>query len=136
MSTLINFIISAALYFFGLFVTSFTVIQVLIIFFFGIPYTIKLDRSGFLKKGGKGEIVRGYTYSALLLLCVFTLVTYVVYRFSKPYVAVSYGAGAIFSLFLSIGKVGFNKNNESDYLSTNRNFLNEPIPGSIPKALK
>ena len=126
MSTLINFISSVAFYLFGLFVTSFTVIQVLIIFFFGIPYTIKLDHLGFLKERGRKEIVRGYIYSALLLLSVFALITYFIYHFGKSHIAISYGAGAIFSLFLSIGKVGFNKNNKSDYLSTNRNFLNEP----------
>ncbi len=120
MKTLLNFLFLTIFFTVGIFITSFTVIPILIIIFFGIPYTLKLERLGMLKNDN--GIIRGYIISTLLLSTIFIGVTYLVYRFANSGF-IGYAISVIFVVILGIGKVGNNRNNLSDYTETNKRYL-------------
>jgi hypothetical protein len=58
----------------------------------------------------------------VLLSAIFALITtlaYVVF----PQVAIGYTISLVFTLFNGLGQVGVNKNNVTDYLQTNSQYL-------------
>ena len=114
---IVVFLLAIIFFSLGVFITSFTILSILIIIFFGIPHTITLERLGGLNKGN--NIIRNYTISMLLLSTIFIVITYLVYRFSNASF-IGYGIGIAVTLFVGRGKVGANQNNLSDYMSTNQ----------------
>lgn len=120
MKILLNFLFLTIFFIIGVFITSFTVIPILIIIFFGIPHTLKLERLGMLKNGN--GIIRGYIISMLLLSTIFIGATYLVYRFVNNSF-IGYAISVVFVLVFGIGKVGNNRNNLSDYIETNKRHL-------------
>jgi hypothetical protein len=108
----------------GLAITSFTLIPVLIILFFGIPLTNKLEKKGLLKKSN--GIKRGYMFNIIVFPIIYIVIFWAISRFF-PYGTVGFLAGTILALFFGIGQLGTNKNNVSDYFEVNkRHFTAEP----------
>ena len=103
----------------GLVVGAFTITQILIILFFGIPFTLKLKREGKLKSLSP---VRSYVISLVILSALFCLFLWLVNRF-LPSALIGYYIGIGISILASLGKVGANPANISDYLETNRSHL-------------
>lgn len=104
----------------GLFIASFTLIQVGIILFFGIPVTRKFTKEGALKENN--SIVKRYWISLLVLLSIYALVAGIIYFVSwNCFMGFLVGTGII--LLLSLGKLGANKNNMADYLETNKEYF-------------
>lgn len=101
-------------------VTLFTIIPILIIFFFGIPYTMYLDKAGVMKNKTpiKKELI-----SAVILGIIFALYSWGILTFTSE--AWAYGIGVGLSLVMSVGKLGRNPNNISDYLTTNKEYIDE-----------
>lgn len=101
----------------GLIITSFTVIPILIIIFFGIPTTLKLERLDALKH--ENGIVRKYAISALILSSVFTVIVFVVFFFFPTGLpGLLYGGGM--AMLFGFSQLGANRSNVSDYLETNK----------------
>lgn len=120
-------------YFIGAFLSSFTIIQILIILFFGMPITRKLERLGLLDENNK--IIKRYFLTILILSLFWGMIAYVLYYFFPNYFAgFLVGLGTV--LLFGLGKTGRNPNNISDYLLTNkRHFkvLDEEILDAINK---
>jgi hypothetical protein len=124
MSFIIHLVLVLIFYFIGLFVTSFTVIQSLIIIFFGIPITNKLNEEGVLRKNN--NIIKGYLISLLIFFSVFVVVTLGIVLFAPQYSIMGYFVGVGSTLLFGLGQIGGNKNNISDYYEVNkRHFKTE-----------
>lgn len=109
-------------WFIGLIIFSFTIVSILIILFFGIPYTLKLREQGALVKNDK--IIRNYSISLITLSTIFFVTTFLVYRFFGN-LMLGYFIGCLFSFIGGIGKFGENISNVKDYLETNERFFKE-----------
>jgi uncharacterized membrane protein YczE len=105
----------------GFVVFTFTCIQMMVIPFFGIPTTIKLNR---LKSLKKNSIIRNYFISILILSAIFIGITYFVKEKFPTYFS-AYIIGCVISLLFGIGKTGRNRNNIEDYLESNKKYLNK-----------
>jgi len=103
----------------GIFITSFTLIPILIIIFFGFPVTKKLNNHGLLKKGNK--IIRNYLFSLLILSTILLITLYILYSFFIGMVFAGFVWGGIMVIIFGAGKIGKNPNNITDYLQVNRN---------------
>jgi hypothetical protein len=111
-------------YFVGLMVSSFTLIPVLIILFFGIPLTNKLEKKGLLKK--HNGIKRGYTFNIIVFPVVYYGIYWTISHFF-PVGTVGFLIGTATPLFFGLGQLGANKNNVSDYFEVNkRHFTADP----------
>jgi len=116
------YLLTFIFWFIGLIIFSFTAIPVLIIFVFGIPYTLRLREKGALIKNDK--IIRNYLISVTILSIVFIIVTFCIYKFFGNGM-IGYFIGCLFSFFGGIGKLGGNPSNISDYLETNKRYFKE-----------
>lgn len=103
----------------GLGITSFTIIPIFIIFFFGIPTTKKLEKINMLKENN--GIIKRYFFSILILFIIFLTSIMITFLFFKTGFGGFLG-GAIISLF-GLGKIGKNKNNIDDYIKVNERFF-------------
>lgn len=106
----------------GVFIGSFTLVQILIIINFGIPITRKFTKEGQLKD--ENHIIRNYIISTFILGCIFLGAWLVISNFF-PSLLVGFWIGAAFSVFLGLGKSGKNSNNISDYIETNKSSFKE-----------
>lgn len=118
------------LYFFigwmvGIFVISFTLIQALIIIFFGIPTTITFNKSGRLKKNN--GILKRYFISLLVLLFLFGLINLIVFSFSSA-LAWGYIFGGGMAMLLGLGKIGLNQDTMEDYVQSNKQYFDDSAP--------
>ncbi len=108
----------------GLFVTSFTLVQVGVIMFFGIPKTTALTKQGLLQPDN--PIRSKYFVSLAILLALYFVVGISIYYFvSSLFIGFLLGTGMV--LLFSLGQLGSNQNNLQDYLSTNRQYLTEDL---------
>ena len=101
----------------GLLVASFTIIPVLIILFFGIPLTNKLEKKGLLKH--KNGIKKGYTFNVIIFPLVYLGILWVINNYF-PAGTMGFLIGTGSSLFFGLGQVGANKNNIADYFQVNQ----------------
>ncbi|MCC9604688.1 hypothetical protein LOC68_26760 [Blastopirellula sp. JC732] len=110
----------ATFFFFGLTwfigtIAGFFLLQVLIVLFFAIPFTLKLMRA----KAIKGSKVLGnYLISLLVIPGIFALITWAVYSWLPNY-ALAYWIGIAILVASGIGKYGENQANVADYMKTN-----------------
>lgn len=103
-------------FFVGLMVSSFTIIPVLIILFFGIPLTNKLEKRGLL---GKNGIKKGYMLNLIIFPLIYLGVWWTITNFF-PAGTIGFYVGTGASLLFGLGQTGTNKNNVSDYFETNK----------------
>jgi len=99
---------------------SFTVVPIMIILFFGIPFTLKLRKEGAL---GGYQPIKNELISMIFLGFVFALYTWAILTFTSLGVAYIVGLGMV--VLLSLGKVGNNPSNMADYLETNKRFIDQ-----------
>lgn len=105
----------------GLFVTSFTLIPVLIILAFGIPTTRKLENKKVLKENN--GIIKSELISLTILITVYLVMILIVnWVFPNGMIGILFGGGMVF--LFGIGQIGRNEKNIQDYVETNeRHFL-------------
>lgn len=101
----------------GMTVASFTLIPILIIFRFGIPYTKQLGRTGDLIKNN--NIVTRYLFSVMLLGGLYFMCFWGSGFFAQMLYS-GYIFGTIGSLLIGFSKTGANPQNMSDYKETNK----------------
>ncbi len=112
-----DWVIYFLFYILGLTVASFTAIQVLIICFFGIPLTMRLNKKGLLVEGNK--IISGHLVSAALLSSIFTMIYLGIMKFF-PVGLLVFNIGCLFVLFFGLERIGPNEANLSDYWINNK----------------
>lgn len=121
-------IVIALLFFlYGLVLTSFTIVPILIMFRVGFPVTKRCDEKRMLKRGGAKTIRRRYTRTILILSSAFILSTILMQFIFNPY-TLAFGLGAVWAILSAVGKTGMELNNLTDYRETNtRYFTNEGL---------
>lgn len=115
-----DFIVSMIVATIGMFIFSFTGLVVLIILFFGIPATNKLNKLNLLKKNN--GIIKRYIISIIILSTIFLSIAFAINAFSPS----KYGAfivGSVIALIFGISRIGKNKDNIQDYVNTNKKYL-------------
>ena len=119
-----NFIALIIFFIIGLMVTSFTLLPVLIIFNFGIPFTNKLEEKKVLNKNN--GITRRYLISALILSVIFITMLFVTYNyFPAGLWGLIIGGGM--AIMFGLGKIGENESNVADYFKNNEQHLNKTV---------
>jgi hypothetical protein len=115
----------------GYFVSLFTLLQVLIILFFGIPTTRKVEKLGLLKHDNK--IIKNYYISVLVISLIYIVIALIVRSFfTNNFTA--FIAGIIPTLIMGLGKIGKNKQNISDFVDTNKDKFSEH-PGKVIESI-
>jgi len=115
-----NILIFCLFWFIGILVTSFTLVSILIILFFGIPFTKKLEKTKLLKSNN--GIIHRYFISLILLAFIF-LIVFKLIQFFIPNALLGFIIGGIAALFISLNKIGQNPDNIKDYVETNKKFF-------------
>lgn len=113
----------------GLFVTSFTVLSVLICLVFGIPTTKKLERANMLINNH--PIIKRYWISIGILLFVFTFVLGLTCIYGSVQAFRGYLGGSVLALLIGISRIGKNANNLADYVDTQSRYFSQPTENII-----
>ncbi len=116
-----EFIIFTIFFLIGLAIASFTIIPILIILKFGIPFTKTLEKKGVLNKNN--GIVKGYLITLLILPLIFLSAITITFIFFSTYL-IGFLIGVGMTLLFGIGQIGENENNIKDYFQTNEKHLN------------
>ena len=95
----------------GIIVGAFTITQILIILFFGIPHSLKLNSIGMLKSLAP---LRMQLISLIISSSIFIFVYWLVYNYFHRFI-LPFNIGIGMALLKSLGKVGANDNNVSDF---------------------
>lgn len=111
-------IITLGLMFLSVFVALFTITPIIIIFSFGIPYTMYLKKEGVVKTLAP---IKKELLSVLILGTTFALYSWGIVYFTRNVWILIIGVGM--PVIMSIGKVGKNPSNMSDYLTTNEEYI-------------
>lgn len=106
----------------GLFVFSFTIVPVSIILFFSIPYTISLNKTG--KMSTYVPIYRDL--ASLVFLClVYFAIIWLLHRYLSSSWLWGFVFGSGVTFVFSLGKLGTNPNNISDYMDNNSKYIKD-----------
>lgn len=122
-----DFLFSIVVIVVGYLVGAFTLIPPLIVIFFGLPVTRKLNESGLLMQNN--NIFKTYLTSMFLLPTVFVVIAVLIYFFF-PYHISSFIIGgfvAVIMIIFSPSSLGANDNNISDYVNNNKQYFNVSI---------
>jgi hypothetical protein len=103
----------------GVAATAFLLTPPLIIIFFAIPYTIELNKIGAMHSYAP---IKTYVVSLVLLPSLFILITWAGYAYFRG-VFVGYAIGCAIAFLLSLGKLGRNPANLSDYIESNASLI-------------
>ena len=121
-----TFIIAIIIFFLGLIIFSFTGSNIILILFFGIPFTKKLEKIDLLKSNN--PIISRYIVSLFIQIIILFVSATILYIFFPDSYFISLMVGYIFGLFGIISKInqfGLNKNNFSDYFEVNEKYFSE-----------
>ncbi|MFC1615778.1 hypothetical protein ACFL21_01445 [Patescibacteria group bacterium] len=122
-----TYIITAVVIFLGIVVFSFVISNIILILFFAIPITKKLERISLLKNN---NIISSYIVALLIEIIIFSVVTIIFYiYFTDSYfisLLVGFGFGLI-GIITQIKKFGLNMNNFSDYFEKNKSYFWEEL---------
>lgn len=107
-------------FFIGIFIGPFTLTQIGIILFFGIPHTRRLEKNNILKT--PNPIMRNSIISIVVLSIIFIAISCIL-AFFWWNMFIGYMFAIIMTFLFSIGKMGANRNNTSDYFESNKNWI-------------
>lgn len=99
----------------GFVASLFTLLQALIILFFGLPTTKLIERQGYLKKDN--GIVRNYYLSLFVMVLLYLGITFLIGVFFSNNL-MNFVYGIIPTILLGLGKIGRNKDNISDFVES------------------
>lgn len=126
-----DFVFLFIYFFIGLMVSSFTLLQVFIILFFGIPTAKSVENLGYLKKNN--NIARNYLISLVIISSIYLGILVLIINFF-PGALTGFLVGTAATFLFGIGKVGRNKQNISDFVETNKDRFTEH-PGKVIEAI-
>lgn len=115
--TYIIFVISWLI---GGFVSAFTIVPILIVLFFSIPFTMKLNKNGVIKN--YKPIYRNLL-SILILCLIFIATIWLINKYAHSLIAFIFGTVVV--LLFSIGKLGENESNVKEYFQNNEDCLDK-----------
>jgi hypothetical protein len=127
MEVYMTFIIATFVIIIGGSVFSFTVSNMILLIFFSIPFTIKLNNACLLKAN---RLIYSHILAILFQLIIFTIVTFVFYFFYRDGYFMSLLVGYFFGfigVLTSLKKFGLNMNNFKDYFELNKDFFWEEL---------
>jgi len=122
-----TFIIATIVIFLGVIVFSFTISNTILILFFAIPFTKKLEKVSLLKSN---NIIASYIVALFIQIFIFSVVTIIFYIYFIDSYFISLMVGYAFGLLGIITKIkqfGLNMNNFSDYFEKNKNYFWEEL---------
>ena len=93
----------------------------MIILFFGIPHSLKLNRLGRLKSLAP---LRMQIISLVILTSIFSILYWLVYNYFHRFI-LEFDIGIGMALLKSLGKVGANSNNLSDFNSAFESYIKD-----------
>jgi len=108
----------------GMAITSFTVIQIGIVLFFGIPTTSKLNKARLLKEPNpiqKGNLISLVIWSGIYIGAFLLL------QYWSTNVFSGFLVGTVIIILLGLRQFGANSNNVSDYVASNERFFAEGV---------
>lgn len=114
------FVIFAISWMAGGFIFAFTVVPILIIIFFSIPMSISLNKQGKLKSLTP---IRNNIISVMILGLIFSIIIWLTKKYLPNSVLYGFLFGCATALLFSLGKLGSNTDNKSDYLETNKDYI-------------
>jgi len=125
------FFINLLFIFLGWIVSSFIILNILIILFFGMPITKKLEEKKLLKEN---NIIKSYRMAIIILSIIYIVISISIFYFLSINILIAFMAGSVFSLFVARKKLGKNKDNINDYINVNKDyFISENIKEEIDK---
>ena len=101
-------------------ITSFTLIQIGIIIFFGIPITKKFKKQKIIKQNA--PIIKGY-FVTISILLLFYIGSLLLAGWLNSAIFWGFLCGSLIIGFFAIGAMGNNEANMSDYLTLNEKYL-------------
>jgi len=116
-----DFILWMVFWSLGILVGSLGLVQILIQLFFGIPYTIKLTKLGILTN--RKIVIIKCTLNILFWFIIISMITFLIYKYTLQF-STAYLIGLGIPLLLGYRKIGINKDNLSNYITTNNQFIN------------
>lgn len=116
-----NWFVYLALYFLGWFVCSFSMGNILLLLFFSIPFTNKLDKNGIVTN--KKAIIQTNIIGIIVQLIIFLLISFAIYHFVNEYF-IGYCVGMVIPFFSILAQCKPTPNNIEDYLKSFGRFIN------------
>ncbi len=122
-----TFVIATVVIILGVVIFSFTIINIILITFFAIPFTQKLEQISLLKNN---HIIRSYViklFIQAIILLAATLLFYI-YFLDGAFISLMIGyAFGVVGIITKIRQFGLNMNNFSDYFETNKDYFWEEL---------
>lgn len=122
-----TFIIATIVIILGVIIFSFTVGNIILITFFAIPFTQKLEKISLLKNN---HIIRNYVIKLFIQVTILIAITSFFYIYFLDSVFISLIIGYAFGVMAIITKIkqfSLNMNNFSDYFETNKDYFWEEL---------
>jgi len=122
-----TFIIATIVIILGVIIFSFTISNILLITFFAIPFTKKLEKISLLKNN---HIVRSYLIKLFIQVIIFLATTsfFYIYFLDSAFISLMIGyAFGIVGIIVKIKQFGLSMNNFSDYFETNKDYFWEEL---------
>lgn len=122
-----TFIIAIIVIILGVIIFSFTISNIILITFFAIPLTKKLEKISLLKNN---HIIRGYVIKLFIQVIILLATTSFFYIYFLDSVFISLIIGYAFGVMAIITKIkqfSINMNNFSDYFETNKDYFWEEL---------
>lgn len=122
-----TFVIATLVIILGVIVFSFTVSNIILIAFFAIPFTQKLEKNNLLKHN---QIIRDYIIKLFIQVVILFAITLLFYTYFLDGAFISLMIGYAFgfvSIITKIKEFSLNMNNFSDYFETNKNYFWEEL---------
>ncbi len=122
-----TFIIATIVIILGVIIFSFTISNILLITFFAIPFTQKLEKISLLKNN---HIIRNYVVELFIQVIILITVTsfFYIYFWDSAFISLMIGyAFGVMAVITKIKQFGLNLNNFSDYFETNKDYFWEEL---------
>lgn len=118
-----TFIIATIVIILGVIIFSFTISSIILITFFAIPLTKKLEKISLLKNN---HIIRSYVIKLFIQVIILLATTsfFYIYFLDGAFISlmIGYAFGTI-GIITKIKQFGLNMNNFSDYFETNKDYF-------------
>ncbi len=122
-----TFIIATIVIILGVIIFSFTIGNIILITFFAIPFTQKLEKISLLKNN---HIIRSYVIKLFIQVIILLATTsfFYIYFLDGAFISLMVGyAFGVMGIITKIGQFGLNMNNFSDYFETNKDYFWEEL---------
>ena len=116
----------------GIVVGAFTITKMLVILFFGIPHSLKLNKLGKLN-----YIIplRIQLESLIISLSIFVFIYWLVYNYFHRFI-LEFNIGVVMAVLKSLNQVGANQNNISDFNEAFSSYMKNDSPAKVLSEVK